>query len=46
MEDNTLSYYVHESEMARMERINRRLFIALVVASIALACNNIKKLFG
>lgn len=46
MEGNTLSYYVHESEMARMERINRRLFIALVVANIALACNNIKKLFG
>lgn len=46
MKENALSYYVHESEMARMERINRRLFIALVVASIALACNNIKKLFG
>lgn len=46
MEDNTLSFYVHESEMARMERINRRLFIALIIASIALACNNIKKLFG
>jgi hypothetical protein len=46
MEDNTLSFYVHEAEMARMERINKRLFIALVIASIALACSNIKKLFG
>lgn len=46
MEENTLSFYVHESEMARMERINRRLFIALIVASVALFCNNIKKLFG
>lgn len=46
MEDNTLSFYVHEAEMARMERINKRLFVALVIASIALACSNIKKLFG
>lgn len=46
MEDNTLSFYVHESEMARMERVNRRLFIALIIASIALVCNNIKKFFG
>ena len=45
METNTLSFYVHESEMARMERINRRLFIALIIASMALACNNLKKLF-
>jgi len=46
MEDNTLSFYVHEAEMVRMERINKRLFIALVIASIALVCSNIKKLFG
>lgn len=45
MEDNTLSFYVHESEMARMERINKRLFVALIIASIALTCSNIKKLF-
>lgn len=45
METNTLSFYVHESEMARMERINRRLFIALIIASVALACSNIRKLF-
>lgn len=45
MEDNTLSFYVHESEMARMERVNRRLFIALIIANVALICSNIKKLF-
>ena len=45
MEENTLSFYVHESEMARMERINRRLCMALIVASIALVCSNIKKIF-
>ena len=45
MEENTLSFYVHESEMARMERVNKRLFIALIVASIALFCSNVKKLF-
>lgn len=45
MEDNTLSFYVHESEMARMERVNRRLFIALIIANVALVCSNIKKLF-
>ena len=45
MESNTLSFYVHESEMARMERVNKRLFIALIIANIALICSNIKKLF-
>lgn len=45
MEDNTLSFYVHESEIARMERVNRRLFIALIIANVALICSNIKKLF-
>ena len=45
MENNTLSFYVHEEEMARMERMNKRLLIALIIASVALACSNIRKLF-
>ena len=45
MEDNKVSFYVHESEMARIERVNKRLFIALIIANVALICSNIKKLF-
>ena len=36
MEENNISYLCHESDMVRMERANRRLFIALVVSLIAL----------
>lgn len=45
MKENCVSYYVHESEMARMERMNRRLLFALVISWIALAASKIVKIF-
>lgn len=40
-----VSYIVHEGDMARLERSNRRLLIALVVAFVVLLLNNIAWLF-
>lgn len=31
-----VSYYVHESEVARMERVNKRMFIVMIALIIAL----------
>ncbi len=36
-------YIVHESELARMERINKRLWIALLLALAAAGCLRIGK---
>ncbi len=41
MDDNYVSLQVHEGDMTRMERSNKRLFIALIVAVIILLINNI-----
>lgn len=38
---DTISYYEHENEVYRMERANRRLAIALVIAVIALAVSKV-----
>ena len=35
-----VSYVVHEGEMARMERSNRRLFILLIIAIVLLFVSN------
>lgn len=32
-------YFVHEGEMARMERANRRLWVAVVILAIALSAS-------
>ena len=40
-EKATIPYFVHEGEMARMDRNNKRLLTALVVSVIALLINNI-----
>lgn len=37
----TIPFYAHEAEMARMERINRRLLVATVSAAALLIINNI-----
>lgn len=36
-----IPFYAHEAEMARMERINRRLLVATVSAAALLIINNI-----
>ncbi len=41
MDDKFVSLQVHEGDMTRMERSNKRLFIALIVAVIILLINNI-----
>ena len=41
MDDKFVSLQVHEGCMTRMERSNKRLFIALIVAVIILLINNI-----
>ncbi|QHJ73762.1 hypothetical protein [Butyrivibrio virus Ceridwen] len=41
MDDKYVSLQVHEGDMTRMERSNKRLFIALIVAVIILLINNI-----
>ena len=42
MENNriTIDYVAHEADMARMERINKRLWIALIVAILLLTVSN------
>lgn len=39
-ENKTIPYFVHENEIYRMERHNKRLFIALLVAIILLFATN------
>lgn len=41
MDDNFVSKQVHEGDMTRLERSNKRLLIALVVVVIAMLINNI-----
>ena len=36
-----IPYYVHEGEMVRMERVNKRLFIAFIIVLIMLFATNI-----
>lgn len=36
----TIDYVAHEADMARMERINKRLWIALIVVILLLAASN------
>lgn len=38
--DVTVPYFVHEGEMARMERINKKLWILCIVLFIAFAVTN------
>lgn len=35
-----IPYYVHESEMARMERVNKRWFIAFLIVLVMLLATN------
>ena len=37
-------YYVHEGEMARLERANRRLWIAVIVLAVALSASCIVRM--
>lgn len=39
-ETATIPYFVHEGEMTRMERTNKRLWIALLVIFVALIATN------
>ena len=32
-------YFVHEGEMARLERVNRRLWVAVIVLAVALSAS-------
>lgn len=41
MDDNYVSKQVHEGDMTRLERCNKRLLIALAVALIAMLVNNV-----
>lgn len=38
--DVTVPYFVHEGEMARMERINKKLWILCIVLFLAFAVTN------
>ena len=40
---DTVPYIVHEGDMARLERSNRRLLIALIAALVVMLLNNIVK---
>ena len=40
MTEKTIPYFKHEAEMTRLERTNRRLFAAFVIASVLLAASN------
>lgn len=40
IEQNSVPYIVHESAMARMERYNRRILIALIVSILIIAITN------
>lgn len=41
MDDNYVSKQIHEGDMTRLERSNKRLLIALIVAVIAMLLNNV-----
>lgn len=41
MDENYVSKQIHEGDMTRLERSNKRLLIALVVVVIAMLINNI-----
>jgi hypothetical protein len=41
MNENFVSLQVHEGDMTRLERSNRRLLIALVVVVITMLLNNV-----
>ena len=36
-----IDYYVHEGDMARMERINRRMMILSIILFVAVVVSNI-----
>ena len=40
MEDKHIPYFAHEADMARMERSNKRLWIAVIIAIILLCVSN------
>lgn len=40
-ERNEVSFQVHEADMARMERTNNRMLIALIAVILALLVNNV-----
>ena len=40
-ERNDVSFQVHEADMARMERNNHRMLIALIAVILALLVNNV-----
>lgn len=40
MEDKTISYYIHEEQMNRLEMHNKRLFILTLVIFVALILTN------
>ena len=41
MDDKYVSMQVHEGDMTRLERSNKRLLIALIVAVVGILLNNI-----
>lgn len=41
MENDKISYFAHEGMMARMERMNHRLWIVIIVLIIALIATNL-----
>ena len=41
MENQEISYYAHEGMMARMERMNHRLWIVVIVLIVALLATNL-----
>lgn len=41
MDEKYVSMQVHEGDMSRLERSNRRLLIALVVVVVAMLINNV-----
>lgn len=40
-ESLTIPYIVHEDDMARSERYNKRLWIAILILIVALVCSNV-----
>lgn len=45
LQNNSVPYIAHESMMARLERINRRLLYALIVAIIMIFASNLAWLY-
>jgi hypothetical protein len=46
LQNNSVPYIAHESMMARLERINRRLLYALIVAIIMIFASNLAWLYN